>query len=223
MVPGSTDSRIEHDHYARYEWAAQFAENKKVLDIACGTGYGSSLLASNGALSVDGVDISHDALSFARDHFSSPSTVFHNADIGEFASGHHFGLITCFETIEHVPNPERALRNLATLLAEDGILLISSPNRPITSPRTRTIHDPPHNTFHLREYTPAELAHCIQKAGLIVDSLIHGQRVQRFKLPSPLQQIYGRVCKPHLRTSSVVEPIKGGYPRYFILQARAEL
>ena len=67
-----------------------------------------------------------------------------------------------FETIEHVPYPDRVLTSLAQMLAEDGVLYISSPVR-----RGGRLQDAPGNPFHVREWTTEEftalLGHFFQK------------------------------------------------------------
>ena len=61
-----TLGKIEEDHLARYDFACKFVNRKKVLDIACGMGYGSKMLSKAGALCVDGVDISEEAIEYAK-------------------------------------------------------------------------------------------------------------------------------------------------------------
>jgi SAM-dependent methyltransferase len=109
------------------------------LDIACGTGYGTKMFHDAGAESVCGVDISPDAIAHAREHFGAPRAQSMEGDICEFGNENGADLICCFETIEHVLDPVAALRNLRRLLDPAGILVISSPNRPVHAPRLRSI------------------------------------------------------------------------------------
>ena len=117
---------IEAEHYSRYAWAAQFAEGRRILDAACGMAYGSAILAAAG-----------------------PGTRFEVADLRRLPFGDgEFDLIVSFETIEHVPDPETVLDELARVLKPGGLLLVSTPNRDVYTPG---------NPFHLRELTPNEL------------------------------------------------------------------
>jgi len=70
IVISKADKEHQHqDHLDRYRFAAQFTQDAKVLDIACGTGYGSRLLVEEGSASfVWGVDVCEDAITRARQH-----------------------------------------------------------------------------------------------------------------------------------------------------------
>jgi len=65
MVPGISPKRIEDDHLARYRFATRYIHNKSVLNIACGTGYGTRMLLDGGTTYVDGADINAESISFA--------------------------------------------------------------------------------------------------------------------------------------------------------------
>src|SRR3990167_10203559 len=69
----------EYEHWQRYEWVAYRCKGKRVLDISCGTGYGSELIAVNGG-EVTGIDISAEAVEFAEKHFKKPKFHIGNAE-----------------------------------------------------------------------------------------------------------------------------------------------
>ncbi len=218
-IPGVSPKRIEDDHVQRYRFAAQFVRGRRVLDIACGTGYGASLLGNAGATHVDGVDISDDVLAYAKSHYTTSSIHFSMGDIATFHSPTPYDVITCFETIEHVREADRVLANLHSLLKEGGTLLISSPNRPITSPLAKSAHDKPKNPHHVREFTIAELRYPLEKMGFKIEG-VYGQRHRRhFKNPL-MRKIQKRIFKPDDRSSPAVTPVQNREPRYFLLVAR---
>jgi SAM-dependent methyltransferase len=133
LGPDSNYSPTESSiHLGRYLLAKQFCEGKKVLDIACGEGYGAHAMASLwGAQFVVGVDVSDEAINNAKSLFQTSSVEFTCAD----AQGDptlfepmSFDLIVSFETIEHLENPVGYLENLKRWLKEDGVILISCPN-----------------------------------------------------------------------------------------------
>jgi SAM-dependent methyltransferase len=140
---------IEAEHLARYRWAAQLAAGRRVLDAGCGTGYGCALLAEAGAEDVVGVDIAAGVLdSVCR---GMPEAVrLDDADLGDlpYADG-EFDLIVCFDVLEHLDDPGPALDQIVRVLAADGVLLASTPNRAVHSPTS------PH---HRHEFLPDELA-----------------------------------------------------------------
>jgi SAM-dependent methyltransferase len=149
FVPGTMRAGLaEAEHMARYWWASQFANGRKVLDAGCGTGYGSNILAETGATEVTGVDISAPVIEAAK-ATAPPGTEFEVGDITSLAlDDGSVDLVVCFETLEHVDEPERALDELARVLSSDGLLVVSSPNRDVY---------PPGNPHHRREFTPDEL------------------------------------------------------------------
>lgn len=218
LVPGA-DERIEADHRARYEWAGAWVQGVHVLDIACGAGYGSKMLAEAGAQSVVGVDVSDAALDHARRHYGDGDVIsFEYGDIATFAGRDGgYDLVTCFETIEHVPDYDAALKNLVRLVAPGGTMLISSPYRPLTTPGARSVNAPPRNVFHVREFLPGELANAMRAVGFDVEPFVYGQRLQPISLPKVLQLLYNRVIMP--KTSSRVRSVESAHPRYFCLCA----
>src|SRR5579883_2806558 len=128
-IPGQVDRRIEDDHSQRYQFALRYSPGRRVLDIACGVGAGTHLLATRGgAAATAGVDISPDAIAHARQHYTAPGLRYEVGDIEKYTPAEAFDLITCFETIEHVPDDRLTLRNLWSWLKPGGVLLISSPN-----------------------------------------------------------------------------------------------
>ena len=218
FIPGKSSKKIEEDHLSRYDFASKFVKDKRVLDIACGVGYGSKILSDAGALIVDGVDISKESIDFAEFHYLQANVSFIRANILEYSSDAKYDVIICFETIEHVENYHKVLKNLERLLMIGGKLIISSPNRPITSPHCRTINDKP-SGFHVQEFTIEELATELKNCGFIVENNIYGQRQQRYLPSRLLRKVYNIIFKPYKKFSSMVTPVVNRVPRYFILIA----
>lgn len=220
FVPGKSSSRMEADHLARYQFASRFVEGKSVLDIACGVGYGSNLLSQAGALSVDGVDINEGVIAHAKDSYTSETTHFRCGDIYTFCGSSCYDVIVSFETIEHVDDYNKALANLFRLLCDNGRLIISSPNRRITSPRARSMDDKPRNTHHVREFTVEELKSALIAHGFEVKGRnIFGQRQQPFFKLAIMNRLYTLLFKPKRRTDPTVTPIQDLAPRYFVIVA----
>lgn len=146
---------ITRQHAARYRWACTFVHGATVLDAACGVGYGSVMMIEHGkAAKVIGMDLSEQAIGEARRRYNSvQNAIFCLGDVENLAfDDNSFDVYTSFETIEHVPHPERLLQEAVRVLKPDGILLISTPNRMVTNPGI-SITGKPFNKFHLREWS----------------------------------------------------------------------
>lgn len=220
FIPGKTSKRIEQDFLARYVFAFPFAHNKYVLDLACGAGYGSKLLKERGcAKQVDGVDVSSDIIEYAKNNFSADGINFYLGNISDFGTNNTYDLITCFETIEHVNAHEHALKNLYRILKPGGVLLISTPNRLITSPYTIPGHKP-EGSFHAREWTVDELLTEVVSAGFDAKKEeVYGNRQQWYFKNRYLRRIYKILFKPDIKYSPDFKKLHAS-PRFFILVAR---
>jgi 2-polyprenyl-3-methyl-5-hydroxy-6-metoxy-1,4-benzoquinol methylase len=131
VVPGTSSwDRFGQEHIQRYEFFKPFYQGKKVLDAACGTGYGSKFIIQNGASQVTGVDLSEEAVSFARLHYSQDRLQYLVQDCTKLQSlKDKFDLVVSFETIEHLPDPEQFIASIRQLLPENGIFICSTPNK----------------------------------------------------------------------------------------------
>ena len=135
---------VATSHLARYEAARSSVQGKSICDIACGAGYGSRFLAQ-WAKSVVGMDISDSAIDWANKHFQSDNLFFHCADGSKtWPVQQQFDVITSFETLEHVSEPESFLRQLDKHLSLHGKLFMSVPN----GPRDKKKTDNPYHLHH---------------------------------------------------------------------------
>ena len=141
------------EHVARYRFAAGRARGGRVLDVACGTGYGLDHLAPTARL-VAGVDIHETTARSARRYSRAPNVRTTVADARSLPFlDETFDLVVSFETLEHLHEREPFVRELARVLASDGLLVLSTPNARYTRP----VNGKPANPFHVHEYTPEEL------------------------------------------------------------------
>jgi SAM-dependent methyltransferase len=137
LVPEEAVEASLQEHLARYRFARERVRGR-VLDVACGTGYGTSMLDAVG------VDLSLEALRYARRH---PAR-YVAADAGRLPFGRAFDAVVSFETIEHVPDPARFVAECARV----GLFLVSTPNKDLWSPRSAT----PLQRHHVKEFTRKE-------------------------------------------------------------------
>lgn len=123
------------EHLSRYIFALQDVPGRDILDIACGTGYGSFLM-SFWAKSVSGYDYSEEAIEELKDNFDMRCPSFfevrdleENTDLSN-EMVEDFNVITCFETLEHLANPEEVIQSISEHLRKGGIFYFSTPNKP---------------------------------------------------------------------------------------------
>lgn len=162
FAPGATYSATEAAiHTSRYLLARAYCSGKKVLDVSCGEGYGSYLMAKHwGARAVDGVDLSAEAIDRARQQFQVPEITWwvHDAlRLTEVLTPASYDLVVSLETIEHLPDPGLFLDQIKALLKPDGVAIISCPNDHWYYP-----DETQSNPFHLRKFTFSEFSELIE-------------------------------------------------------------
>ncbi len=137
-------------HLNRYLNAREICKGKKVLDLACGEGYGSFLMSEWGAKEVVGVDISKEAIHSANKNFKKDNIKFVNSNVEDlnFIEDNSFDLIVSFETIEHLSNPNLFLKEIKRVIRPEGAIIISCPNDYFYYPNEKE-----HNKYHMKKYT----------------------------------------------------------------------
>jgi SAM-dependent methyltransferase len=144
LEPGDVTGRATlHLHLERYEFAARCLSPGCVLDIACGVGYGTRLLADHGAgvRAVLGVDRSVAAIDYARVRYGRAGVEFRVSDAFAFRAAGGFDSIVSLETLEHLEDPERFLAGLAAMLRPGGMLIASVPTTPSVDVNPHHRHD----------------------------------------------------------------------------------
>lgn len=128
VVPGQVDADLWNEHFARYLFAARLARGKRVIDLGCGAGYGSAELART-ATSVLGIDLSNDAVDWARTQYPQSNIRFEQASCEATpAQDASIDLAVAFEVIEHLEQPEKLLVEARRILAPGGQFIVSTPN-----------------------------------------------------------------------------------------------
>ncbi|ABR47904.1 Methyltransferase type 11 [Alkaliphilus metalliredigens QYMF] len=179
------------EHIARYQFARKLCKGR-VLDIACGVGYGSPILIRHNP-QIDelvGIDISPEAIDYAKQHYRFLETSYYVDDAlnkNLYKTYGTFDTIVSFETIEHLEEDEVFVKNLYNLLKPGGTLIISTPfgrgkDQPCASP------------FHVYQYKEEEFIDVLKPFSELtmyhqIDSII--------EIPNPEQKYYlmVAVCK----------------------------
>jgi SAM-dependent methyltransferase len=147
------EREIRYEHYHRYAFAGLLTRGTRVLDAACGEGYGAALLAA-GARSVTGVDVSADTVRHAVARYGHlPNLEFEIADCTRlpFADG-SFDRVVSFETLEHLEAQDALLAEFRRVLEPGGFAVLSSPDKAVYSEEQGF-----ENAFHVRELYREEL------------------------------------------------------------------
>jgi O-antigen biosynthesis protein len=218
FIPNNSDKRIENDHMERYKFVLmKLNNNKKVLDIACGEGYGSNFLSKNH--NVVGVDISDEAVNWAKSKYACNNLKFEQGDATKYGKKDQFDVIVSFETIEHVSAYKDVIKNFYKLLKSDGMLYISSPNRMVTSPGAKKLLDKPKNKYHTQEFLPNELSELLVESGFKIKD-IYGQRYFYYSKNTIINKVINKILRPaYISSPSVSLLRKYLQPRYFIIEA----
>ncbi len=155
FIPHQADPLLALEHYHRYCFASCFAQGKRILDMACGEGYGSAFL-SKCANTVVGIDSDQATVDYARKKYSLiPNLTF---EIGRCEDGpadqDGFDIVVGFELLEHLePGDQvRFLENVQRVMKEDGLFILSSPEKNEYAATYQA-----RNVFHKHELTLSEL------------------------------------------------------------------
>jgi SAM-dependent methyltransferase len=172
FLPGCA-GEIAYEHWHRYAFARRFVAGKRVLDAACGEGYGTALLGAQAASAV-GVDIDAPTIAHASARYGQGTRI-------RFVEGScarlplpdaSIDVIVSFETVEHVTAADqpRMIAEFARVLAPGGIVVISSPNKRLYSDAREYV-----NEFHLHELYREDFARLL--SGVFPALRWHHQRV----------------------------------------------
>jgi len=137
-------------HLVVYEWIAARAKGKRVVDMACGEGYGSNVLAGTAA-SVVGVDANPEAHEHARLRYVRPNLRYERDLVESFAEP--CDAVVFLQTIEHVQDAGAILDHFRSMLSADGVAYVSTPNLLTLAPPGAEKSD---NPWHVREYRAEE-------------------------------------------------------------------
>jgi SAM-dependent methyltransferase len=182
-----------HQHLSRYEFVESIVRNKKVLDVACGSGYGSNILKINGASTVIGIDISSESIEHAKQKYSGEGIRFLLGDAENLSDYRGYDIIISFETIEHLKHPEIFLGEIKQSLFPGGRFVVSTPVR-----EKGTINDKPSNQYHHQEWSEEEFRSLLQSHFRNV--VIYGQynfiKIKWVPYSRTLQRIICRLLFP---------------------------
>jgi SAM-dependent methyltransferase len=138
-------------HLVVYEWIAARLGGRRVVDMACGEGYGSDLIAAEGAAMVTGVDANPEAHEHARKRYRRPNLRFARDLVESFTEP--CDAVVFLQTIEHVQDPGSILEHFKSMLEAGGTVYVSTPNLLTLAPPGAEKSD---NPWHVKEYREEE-------------------------------------------------------------------
>jgi ubiquinone/menaquinone biosynthesis C-methylase UbiE len=176
VIPGQVNDDLWSEHLARYAFARRYTAGKRVLDVGCGTGYGSAELAQSAA-EVTGVDIAADAIEYAKTNYPIPGLRFiESSCMAVPFPPESFEVLVAFEVIEHLSDHRAFLDECARLLTPEGLFIVSSPNKRYYA-KTRAETGP--NPYHEHEFEAGEFVHELERVFPNVRLLLQN-RVESF-------------------------------------------
>jgi O-antigen biosynthesis protein len=146
FIPGQGGCQLAYEHLHRYLFALRWAEGKPVLDLACGNGYGAAILARR-ASHVWALDVEGETIVEAQKEWRIHNLTFVQGDAVQlpFRSG-SIRLVVAMEVLEHIKDQESLLQEIARVCSEDGVALVSTPNKAVYSDAREYV-----NPFHVSE------------------------------------------------------------------------
>ena len=201
FLPGKGSAEVAYDHITRYRLAERYVEGKEVVDLGCGAGYGTYSLARL-ARSILGVDFSDEAVAYAAWCYEAPGLRYEVGDVARLPQpGGSFDAAVSFEVIEHLERPEALVEEATRLLKEDGVFVVSTPDKQTYSNERNSV-----NRHHSNEMYPLEFRELLERhfrhvriywQGALSGSIIIPDRAElpeggevvlestRFSLPEP--------------------------------------
>jgi 2-polyprenyl-3-methyl-5-hydroxy-6-metoxy-1,4-benzoquinol methylase len=188
IVPGRTPEPMFREHEIRYLFAGQYVVGKNVVDVACGVGIGTDYLLKAGAKSCIGFDIDAETIEYAEKIY--PRCTFVKTDGS--ATGlpdSSVDVVVSFETIEHVRDQKKFLKECHRILKPGGLLICSTPNHVLSQWADR-------NPYHVTELTPAEFLELIR---LYFEEVNLFSQAERTYLAYALRALVSRVLDADLK------------------------
>jgi len=225
LLPNTIEWDLYHgNHIFRYMFANNLLKKtkaQKILDAACGVGYGAKYLAETNNIELIAIDKSYNALDVARKFFNDPHITYIQDDchfMDQSLSHAPFDLIVSFETLEHLPRPKDFLDNCYKALNKGGHLVISTPNAEVTSPTGVVDWE-----FHEKEYTHQELTEILNESGFkIVELLGQGYSTIGLLRQDIRFELNRLNSNPFVRIGKFIQKVLRGHKQSAVLPEKIE-
>ncbi len=203
---------IQLEHLHRYAFARELVADRRVIDIACGEGYGSKYLGET-AKSVLGVDVDQDAIAHAIKRYSSEKVRFSVGDASCIpAPDKSADVVVSFETIEHISDPSDLVREANRTLCDGGLFIVSTPN-----PIEYTIIPEYDNPFHINELRVGKFIQLLEESFDNVQ--LYGQRCRSVSLMFEIDPKNNNQLETYTDQTGGSNQLIGSKPLYFVAVA----
>jgi 2-polyprenyl-3-methyl-5-hydroxy-6-metoxy-1,4-benzoquinol methylase len=195
VVLGVHNAFIVAHHLARYGFAKKFVKkNDLVLDAACGSGYGSAILAKR-AKKVYGIDNSKKTILLAKLRYGKENISFLQMDcLNLNFKRNMFDKVISLETLEHLKDPEKFLGEVKKVLKKDGLFIVSTPNGKDNKDEFAL----PDNPWHFKDYSVEEFKRLLREYFRKVDiySQIYSKKIKKYRQKhEQVQKIKKKIVK----------------------------
>jgi ubiquinone/menaquinone biosynthesis C-methylase UbiE len=211
---------VKKEHVARYSFAAEWCQDKVVLDCACGSGEGSAIFAEK-AVQVHAFDIAEETIKEAEARKSLPNLFFSVGRATDLpVESGSVDVYVSLETIEHVYLDDEYLREAFRVLRDGGTFICSTPNRKVTNPG-KSLTEKPANPYHVREYDADQFLAILEK--YFESTTLYGQNPAT-PLVVRMLNFVGRFLPGHFTTrihqlkKLLLHPFRG--PNFYIVRGK---
>lgn len=185
VVPEKFGSKEEYLIFLQHLFAYEFAKKmiypgSSILEIGCGSGYGAGLLSET-ASGVIGLDVDKEAVDYSNEKYGTKKCIFKQYDgTGIPFADNTFDAAVSFQVMEHIADDDNYVSEIHRVLKQGGMFLITTPNRLIRLKKGQK----PFNRFHVREYSPDELAEKLKKyfSGVEIKGVIGTEEIKYIEL-----------------------------------------
>lgn len=213
ITPGTIEwDSFYANHIFRYEFAFEKLKalhQINLLDAACGVGYGANYLSKLNGSQITAIDSSDEALSAAEKNFKEDNIRFIKDDCLTLANAAKYGMydvIVSFETLEHLPFPEKFLKQSFENLNTSGFLIVSTPNQLVSSPDNIL-----NWAYHEKEYTASAFFNLLLSAGFKNIQLYGQQFNQKGKIKNEIRADLNRLwSNPLVRVGRYLQKVFRG-------------
>lgn len=186
-------------HMCAYKFAVPYIKNEIVLDLGCGSGYGTYYLSTKDLKQIIGIDISKEAIEYSKREYFNDNLQYEIMDSSKLAfKKNSFDVVICFQVIEHIDNLDHFLSDIHRTTK---MFIVSTPNK-------KTFNDAGRNPFHVREFYLNDLQVLLQSVFQKVNMFGVYPVIQTQNICNKVEKLQAQIDNLHLRPLLDLIPIR---------------